>query len=110
MISPEPGFISGHGRRFGLPVFGRNAGDAVEQQREDLRVRHSFGDDREVGLVVVLCPDERLDPMVPELGYGEMAALQRRRDEPDDHALHLAPPRDGLFCSGRFQSHSAGSR
>jgi hypothetical protein len=30
---------------------------------------------------------------------GEIAALQRHRDEPDDHALHLPPPRDGLFCS-----------
>src|SRR5204863_126305 len=23
----------------------------------------------------------------------------RHRDEADDHALHLTPPRDGLFCS-----------
>lgn len=47
----------------------------------------------------VLRPDERLDPMVPELGDGEAAVLQRHRHEPDDHALHLAPPRDGLFRS-----------
>jgi hypothetical protein len=47
--------------------------------------------------VAVLCPNEGLDPMVPELGNGEVAGLQGHRDEADDDPLHFAPPSNGLF-------------